>query len=193
LGLSVTLLYIYNIYIYILPLHSHRHSPLNTTLVAMSSQVLSPPPFTRRISARNTRLTLPARPEDPPIPPRLIGSPLLDKLNSAYSVHAQPRAQWIDGNEFGTSSSTSTSPLENNKLKRSSRQAPPPEPRFTSPPPPLPPLASNSSSRHSTHTKSAQTTDLLPSSQRCVHHTPTAMRTALTLAGLLHSPRQIVT
>ncbi|KAI0092713.1 hypothetical protein BDY19DRAFT_990410 [Irpex rosettiformis] len=135
-----------------------------------SSQVFaSPPPMPRRISARNTRLQLPTRPEEPPIPPRLIGSPLLDKINSNPSPSIQPRALWIDGNEFGMSSSTPTASPVLDKPKRSARQAPPPEPRYTSPPPPLPPYPS---SRHSTHGKSAHLSDLLPSSQ---------------------SPRQIVT
>lgn len=65
----------------------------------------SPPALPRRASARNTRLHL--RPEEPPIPPRLIGSPLLDKLLSptaspASKQLAAQRVQemWIDGDEF---------------------------------------------------------------------------------------------
>ena len=132
-----------------------------------SSQVYaSPPPMPRRISARNTRLQLPTRPEEPPIPPRLIGSPLLDKFNSSTTINTQPRALWIDGNEFGTSTPTASPVLD--KPKRSARQAPPPEPRYTSPPPPLPPFAASVSSRHSTHGKTIHVVDILPSSQRCV-------------------------
>ncbi|KAI0770837.1 hypothetical protein BC629DRAFT_779425 [Irpex lacteus] len=133
-----------------------------------SSQVYArPPPMPRRISARNTRLQLPSRQEEPPIPPRLIGSPLLDKLNSTSpNMNTQPRTLWIDGNEFGMTTSTPSSSPVTDKPKRSSRQAPPPEPRYTSPPPPLPPYPSNASSRHSAHGKSTHMSDYLPSSQR---------------------------
>ncbi|GJE84084.1 hypothetical protein PsYK624_001590 [Phanerochaete sordida] len=59
----------------------------------------APPALPRRASALNTRLHL--RPEEPPIPPRLIGSPLLEKLMT--SPTASPRSaqeMWIDGDEF---------------------------------------------------------------------------------------------
>ena len=66
----------------------------------------TPPALPPRASAPNTRLHL--RPEEPPIPPRLIGSPLLDKLLSPGASPASKglRAQdmWIDGDEFGTAS-----------------------------------------------------------------------------------------
>ncbi|KAI0686009.1 hypothetical protein BC835DRAFT_1420728 [Cytidiella melzeri] len=129
-----------------------------------SSQVLSPPPFPRRTSTRNTRLQLPSHQEEPPIPPRLIGSPLLDRLSSASNISSHPRPMWLDGNEFGTSSTPVASPVA--KTKRSARQSPPPEPRYTSPPPPLPSFASTTPSRHATQGKMAHMADLLPSSQR---------------------------
>lgn len=66
----------------------------------------TPPALPRRTSARNTRLHL--RPEEPPIPPRLIGSPLLDKLMSPTASPASKQLMspkcaqemWIDGDEF---------------------------------------------------------------------------------------------
>ncbi|CDO71298.1 hypothetical protein BN946_scf184908.g55 [Trametes cinnabarina] len=65
----------------------------------------SPPPFARRVSSRS-RLHLPANLNEPPIPPRLVGSPLLEKLtNTQPSSTITPRAQqqlWFDGDEFGT-------------------------------------------------------------------------------------------
>ncbi|KAI0375557.1 hypothetical protein BV20DRAFT_1032011 [Pilatotrama ljubarskyi] len=63
----------------------------------------SRPVFPRRISSRS-RLHLPTHLNEPPIPPRLVGSPLLEKL--AHSpTPMSPRVQqqlWFDGDEFGT-------------------------------------------------------------------------------------------
>ncbi|KAI9066734.1 hypothetical protein FKP32DRAFT_1609817 [Trametes sanguinea] len=79
----------------------------------------SPPVFARRVSSRS-RLHLPANLNEPPIPPRLVGSPLLEKLTSIQpSSTISPRVQqqlWFDGDEFGTrttgpAQSASNSPL----------------------------------------------------------------------------------
>lgn len=143
---------------------------MSTPQVLATPPLPTPPAFPRRTSTRNARLQLPTRPDDPPIPPRLVGSPLLDKLISPHtkSQQKQQRGIWIDGDEFGTSShSPSQSPVldaTHSKTKRSQRPHPPPEPRYTTSPPPLPPFAS--SARHSSQHKTALAADLLPSTHR---------------------------
>ncbi|EKM59130.1 uncharacterized protein PHACADRAFT_249365 [Phanerochaete carnosa HHB-10118-sp] len=73
--------------------------------MSSSPQILStpamptPPVLPRRASALNTRLHV--RPEEPPIPPRLIGSPLLEKLMTSPSTSPRSAQEmWIDGDEF---------------------------------------------------------------------------------------------
>ena len=75
----------------------------SSTQLLASPAMPTPPSLPRRTSALNTRLHV--RPEEPPIPPRLIGSPLLEKLMSpqAANAGASPRStqeMWIDGDEF---------------------------------------------------------------------------------------------
>ncbi|TFK92185.1 hypothetical protein K466DRAFT_595423 [Polyporus arcularius HHB13444] len=63
----------------------------------------SPPVFPRMAS--RSRLHLPSHPGDPPIPPRLVGSVLLERLNRPDPVTLTPKIQkqlWFDGDEFGT-------------------------------------------------------------------------------------------
>ncbi|PSS35453.1 hypothetical protein PHLCEN_2v1608 [Hermanssonia centrifuga] len=102
-----------------------------------SSSRLQPPPFARRQSSRNTRLHLPQRQEDPPIPPRLVGSPLLNNLISSNKpIVRNDRVQqpevWIDGDEFGTHRSRSNP--SGADVRRSAQSAgtsiPPPPPGF---------------------------------------------------------------
>ncbi|KAI0650354.1 hypothetical protein C8Q79DRAFT_380630 [Trametes meyenii] len=98
----------------------------------------SPPPFPRRISSRQ-RLHLPPTLDEPPIPPRLVGSPLLEKLTHQPST-ISPKVQqqlWFDGDEFGTrrtgpaqTDSPMASPLSSNSSSSSS--SPPATPRTTS-------------------------------------------------------------
>ncbi|KAI0959517.1 hypothetical protein AcW1_004321 [Taiwanofungus camphoratus] len=128
---------------------------------------LSSPPLIPRRTSRN-RLQLPPHPEEPPIPPRLVGSPLLEKFtsNSPHEPHLlSQKAQselWIDGDEFGTRNrelsgqnpipSSSASPGSGSSPRRSHRRSaslvphrarsPPPAPLSTSPPPPVPPIPS---------------------------------------------------
>lgn len=69
---------------------------------------LSPPVFPRRVSSRS-RLHLPPHLNEPPIPPRLVGSPLLEKLVHPDPATLTPKIQkqlWFDGDEFGTRRST---------------------------------------------------------------------------------------
>ncbi|KAI9001091.1 hypothetical protein BD414DRAFT_473570 [Trametes punicea] len=64
----------------------------------------SPPVFPRRVSSRS-RLHLPSNLNEPPIPPRLVGSPLLEKLTHVQPSAMSPKVQqqlWFDGDEFGT-------------------------------------------------------------------------------------------
>ncbi|OCH92914.1 hypothetical protein OBBRIDRAFT_392996 [Obba rivulosa] len=73
---------------------SHMSSP-------QSSNAPQRPPLPHRHS-RN-RLHLPAHPNEPPIPPRLIGSPLLQKLTTEPH-YISPKAAsevWLDRDEFG--------------------------------------------------------------------------------------------
>ncbi|KAI0353578.1 hypothetical protein OH77DRAFT_1406675 [Trametes cingulata] len=74
----------------------------------------SPPAFPRRISSRS-RLHLPAHLNEPPIPPRLVGSPLLEKLTHTAPASMSPKAQqqlWFDGDEFGTRTASQSSALK---------------------------------------------------------------------------------
>ncbi|GBE79656.1 hypothetical protein BKA93DRAFT_275606 [Sparassis latifolia] len=144
------------------------------------STALSPPPRTRSpqhapsssvpppplIPHRSSRSRLiPTQLEEPPIPPRLIGSPLLQKLTASHEPHVlSQKVQselWIDGDEFGTqksraeSSSTPSpvSPASSPSSRRGHRRSPsvvatcrsrshspPPTPQFDLPPPPVPPI-----------------------------------------------------
>ncbi|KAI0732999.1 hypothetical protein C8Q72DRAFT_881921 [Fomitopsis betulina] len=135
----------------------------------MPSPLPSPPPGLPRRTSRN-RLQLPAHPEEPPIPPRLIGSPLLRRMTvrpdqpHLLSYKAQSEL-WIDGDEFGTrrtesaqtlsaSSSSSTSPSSPKRPghrrmpsitispPRMRSRSPPPSPMPNLPPPPVPPIPS---------------------------------------------------
>ncbi|CAL1700866.1 unnamed protein product [Somion occarium] len=129
----------------------------------------TPPSLPRRRSSRN-RLQLPQNPAEPPIPPRLIGSPLLHRLTTSpqtqpcyFSEKAQSEL-WLDGDEFGIGRKENAHlqdiplpPLPSPLLrvpstpKRSVRRSPPssasrrsnsppPTAKFSSPPPPVPPI-----------------------------------------------------
>ncbi|KAH7914234.1 hypothetical protein BJ138DRAFT_1057568 [Hygrophoropsis aurantiaca] len=118
----------------------------------------SPPSFTRKPS--RSRLTVPAQ-HSPPIPPSLIGSPLLRKtLNGSRSHERLDRKAkaglFGDDDEFGTrkshlagkrrTSASASPPRPEHVTKRSSAQtppryrSPPPSPAAASPPPPVPPI-----------------------------------------------------
>ncbi|KAI0832338.1 hypothetical protein BC628DRAFT_303426 [Trametes gibbosa] len=92
---------------------------------------LPPPPFPRRVSSRS-RLHLPATPDEPPIPPRLVGSPLLEKLTHKPSTMSPKVHQhlWFDGDEFGTR--TSTPPHYDSPLPSSASSSPFSSPRAAS-------------------------------------------------------------
>ena len=82
------------------PMSSPQHQP--------AAALPAAPALPRRTSSHSARLHL-HRQEEPPIPPRLVGSPLLNNLINPHAPAApkQPpvrRAQWIDGDEFGTAS-----------------------------------------------------------------------------------------
>lgn len=124
----------------------------------------SPPTFPGSRLPRR-RLHILSQPSSPaPIPPRLIGSPLLNKtLNISRSferINEEAKATlWVDGDEFGSNrpESERMKDKEQYKLlsspsfpsKRASRRpspvhipyhSPPPSPTITSPPPPVPPI-----------------------------------------------------
>ena len=84
---------------------SRKQAPLSpmSSPQQQNNSLPVPPPFSRRTSNRSARLHLPQRQEEPPIPPRLVGSPLLNTLLSATKQPLTPRHDaWVDGNEFGT-------------------------------------------------------------------------------------------
>ncbi|EPT03713.1 hypothetical protein FOMPIDRAFT_1014557 [Fomitopsis schrenkii] len=136
----------------------------------MPSSLPSPRPGIPRRTSRN-RLHLPAHPEEPPIPPRLIGSPLLKRMTvrpdqpHLLSYKAQSEL-WIDGDEFGTrrTGSAQTSPVQSSSSipppspkrpghrrtpsitmspPRVRSRSPPPSPMPNLPPPPVPPIPSS--------------------------------------------------
>ncbi|KAG2349023.1 hypothetical protein BDR05DRAFT_397494 [Suillus weaverae] len=111
----------------------------------------SPPPI-----HRTSRLTIPAN-SSPPIPPRLIGSPLLQNTLNASRSHDRLNRKAKEGlfgedDEFGarkralgrrSNSSISSLPiLSRRSLAQSSSRyrSPPPSPTIASPPPPVPPI-----------------------------------------------------
>ncbi|KAI1795159.1 hypothetical protein LXA43DRAFT_67064 [Ganoderma leucocontextum] len=88
----------------------------------------SPPAFPRRVSSRS-RLHLPPHLNDPPIPPRLVGSPLLEKLVHPDPATLTPKIQkqlWFDGDEFGTRRSTQLMQTEESDGFPFSRSSPSP-------------------------------------------------------------------
>ena len=129
-----------------------------------------PPPIPRRSS--RSRL-LPIRQDDPPIPPRLIGSPILHRLTTMpqtpYIMSEKAHSElWLDGDEFGAKRKETahlrdiplpspllappipapkrahrTSPPMSPTSRRSGSRSPPPTPRLASPPPPVPPIPSS--------------------------------------------------
>jgi len=145
------------------PMPSPQHLP---------TALPNPPPFPRRPSSR--RLQLPLHQEEPPIPPRLIGSPILQRFTSPpksnYTLSDKAHAElWLDGDEFGsrrketahlqhipppssspllppgTPKSSSRRPPQGSS-RRSNSRSPPPTPKFSAPPPvpPIPPSAFSS-------------------------------------------------
>ncbi|KAG2042313.1 hypothetical protein BDR03DRAFT_945025 [Suillus americanus] len=115
----------------------------------------SPPPI-----HRNSRLTVPAN-NSPPIPPRLIGSPLLQNTLNASRSHDRLNRKAKEGlfgedDEFGarkralgkrSNSSLSSLPILSPSPTRITRRglstryrSPPPSPSIASPPPPVPPI-----------------------------------------------------
>ncbi|KAH9899951.1 hypothetical protein C8Q73DRAFT_340937 [Cubamyces lactineus] len=136
------------------------------------SPLPSPPIFARRVSSRS-RLHLPQTLNEPPIPPRLVGSPLLEKLTHHQPSTMSSKAQqqlWFDGDEFGTrrsgpacsdsplaspSHSPSSSPTTPRASRRAHRRSPsvaysrrtrshsPPPPPQSSVVPPVPPIPSS--------------------------------------------------
>jgi hypothetical protein len=124
---------------------------------------LPSPPALSRVSRRRLRMvSQPTRPASPPIPPRLIGSPLLEKtLTTSRSFERiddeAKAALWVDGHEFGSSRThwdhKETTPSAGPSLsvgptKRTRRVppihtsylSPPPSPKLCSPTPPVPPI-----------------------------------------------------
>ncbi|OAX44535.1 hypothetical protein K503DRAFT_764951 [Rhizopogon vinicolor AM-OR11-026] len=120
----------------------------------------SPPPLHRKPSP--SRLTIPAN-HSPPIPPRLIGSPLLQKTLNASKSHDRLDRKAKEGlfgedDEFGArrralgrksnssiSSLPTLSPSPTRATRRSPTQSsrcrsPPPSLVVASPPPPVPPI-----------------------------------------------------
>jgi hypothetical protein len=120
----------------------------------------TPPPLYRKPSP--SRLTVPAN-YSPPIPPRLIGSPLLQKTLNASRSHDRLDRKAKEGlfgedDEFGArrralgrksnssiSSIPTLSPSPTRTTRRSPTQSsrcrsPPPSPMVASPPPPVPPI-----------------------------------------------------
>ena len=91
------------------------------------------PSLPRRTSSRGARLHLPQSQAEPPIPPRLVGSPLLNNLLSPGSKQTAQgdrahQEAWLDGDEFST-----------HRTRLGSAQVPDiarGNPRYTSPPPP---------------------------------------------------------
>lgn len=80
----------------------------------------SPPAFPHRSSSRS-RLHLPAHPNEPPVPPRLVGSELLRKVTHPETHHHNSSEVWIDGDEFGTRKGSShSSPITSPALTVSS-------------------------------------------------------------------------
>ncbi|OSX60308.1 hypothetical protein POSPLADRAFT_1058481 [Postia placenta MAD-698-R-SB12] len=164
---------------------------------------LPSPPILPRRSSRN-RLHLPAHPEDPPIPPRLIGSPLLKKMTvrpdepHLLSTKAQSEL-WIDGDEFGTRRRQSASPMASPPLStspsspryghrrsssivganRSRSHSPPPTPALASPPPPVPPIPSFALAT--------------PGAKRSVVRSPPAHRTQIQIPNLDLAPQYTLT
>lgn len=138
------------------PMSSPQHIP---------TPLPTPPVLPRRRSSRS-RLHLPSNPAEPPIPPRLIGSPLL-RITGApqsqqpcyFSAKAQSEL-WLDGDEFGINRKETahlqdivppppSSPLSSgstiNQRRTSTKctrrsSSPPPTPKLSSPPPPVPPI-----------------------------------------------------
>ena len=119
----------------------------------------SPPPFHRKIPP--SRLTIPTN-HPPPIPPRLIGSPLLQKTltpSRSYDRLDRRAKQGLFGedDEFGarrralgrrSNSSISSLPILSPSTRTTRRsptqssrcRSPPPSPLIPSPPPPVPPI-----------------------------------------------------
>lgn len=117
----------------------------------------SPPPI-----HRNSRLTVPNN--SPPIPPRLIGSPLLKNTLNASRSHDRLDRKAKEGlfgedDDFGarkralgrrSNSSITSLPILSPSPTRTSRRgfgqsstrcrSPPPSPSISSPPPPVPPI-----------------------------------------------------
>ncbi|KAJ3489702.1 hypothetical protein NLI96_g1937 [Meripilus lineatus] len=155
-----------------------------------------PPPFPRRVSSRS-RLQLPLHPEEPPIPPSLIGSPILQRFTSNSRTQPQyisEKAQselWLDGDEFGAKRKETAhlqalvppSPLlvpsTPQSSKRISRRHSPPlsssrRNRSRSPPPtprqctPPPPVPPVTSNAFAT-----------PGSKKAIIHTPSARKSSI--------------
>ncbi|KAH8105919.1 hypothetical protein BXZ70DRAFT_1004218 [Cristinia sonorae] len=123
----------------------------------------SPPHIPRRSS--RSRLHPPPHSQDPPIPPRLIGSPILHRLNTMnhapYFMSEKAHSElWLDGDEFGAKRKETahlrdiplpspvrrvprTSPPASPGARGSGSRSPPPTPRLASPPPPVPPIPSS--------------------------------------------------
>ncbi|KAI0719633.1 hypothetical protein C8T65DRAFT_44477 [Cerioporus squamosus] len=107
----------------------------------------SPPVFPRRISSRS-RLHLPSHPGEPPIPPRLVGSPLLERLIHQDPATLTPKIQkqlWFDGDEFGTqSASPALSDASTVTVaSRARSHSPPPPQQLSASIPPVPPIPSS--------------------------------------------------
>jgi hypothetical protein len=121
----------------------------------------SPPTPTLHSKSSRRRLRLQSQPASPPIPPRLIGSPLLEKPSNTRRSHDRiddqaKAALWVDGDEFGSTRSEEEQksarsiapPLSLPPSKRARRVipihtsyiSPPPSPQLCSPAPPVPPI-----------------------------------------------------
>ena len=151
-----------------MPISTFPRSPSLVTPPPMPSPQLiptplpTPPVLPRRRSSRS-RLHLPANPAEAPIPPRLIGSPLLritgSPQQSCYFTAKAHSELWLDGDEFGINRketahlqdiappppSSPLTPTTNSQKRTSSKPtrrsgSPPPTPKLSSPPPPVPPI-----------------------------------------------------
>ena len=161
---------------------THRSSPipahpLPEQMSSSSTRSLSPPPrmpspqplhtplpSPHLIQRQRSRQRLISAPQSPPIPPTLIGSPLLKKT-VAYPrqrvLSSQLKADiWLDGDDFGTRKEKSHSPpltpspgrerqpgrgfhrrvASISISPRARARSPPPSPPRSGPPPPVPPI-----------------------------------------------------
>ncbi|KAI0322471.1 hypothetical protein OF83DRAFT_1167523 [Amylostereum chailletii] len=152
---------------------SSSSSPIEIPARAESPIIMNPLPSphlrSQRSRQRLLKLPMPV-PDSPPVPPTLVGSPLLDKFGAPRkrTQSLKPASLWADGDDFGARREKSTSlpppsPSPSDTERRRTRslhrrtssisisasssprrnaraRSPPPSPDPTSVPPPVPPL-----------------------------------------------------